>query len=48
VKSEQMLEALLEYSDAALYVAKADGRNRIKRADQSTPARGLSNIVRVA
>jgi diguanylate cyclase (GGDEF)-like protein len=48
VKSEQMLEALLEYSDVALYVAKADGRNRIKRADQPAPARGLSNVFRVA
>jgi diguanylate cyclase (GGDEF)-like protein len=48
VKSEQMLEALLEYSDVALYVAKAEGRNRIKRADQPTPERGLSNVFRVA
>ena len=48
VNAEQTLEGLLEYSDAALYLAKAEGRNRIKRSDQPTPERGLSNVVRVA
>jgi len=48
VKSELTLEQLLEYSDAALYVAKADGRNRIKRAEQPTLEGGSSNVFRVA
>ena len=48
VNAEQTLEGLLEYSDAALYLAKAEGRNRIKRSDQPTPQRGLSNVFRVA
>ena len=48
VRSEQTLEELLEYSDTALYHAKADGRNRIKRADQSKPEGGLSTVIRVA
>jgi hypothetical protein len=43
-----MLEALLEYFDIAPYVAKAEGRNRIKRADQPTPEHGLSNVLHVA
>jgi nucleoid DNA-binding protein len=40
--------SLLEYSDVALYTAKTEGRNRIKRADQSKPEGGLSNVFRVA
>jgi len=48
VRSEQTLEELLEYSDTALYHAKADGRNRIKRADQSKPEEGPSTVIRVA
>ena len=48
LRSEQTLEELLEYSDAALYGAKADGRNRIKRADQSKPEGGPSTVIRVA
>jgi diguanylate cyclase (GGDEF)-like protein len=47
-RSEQTLEELLEYSDTALYRAKADGRNRIKRADQSKPEGGPSTVIRVA
>jgi diguanylate cyclase (GGDEF)-like protein len=46
--AEHTLEALLEYSDVALYAAKADGRNRIKRADQPSSGRGSSNIFHAA
>jgi diguanylate cyclase (GGDEF)-like protein len=48
VNAEHTLDALLEYSDGALYTAKAEGRNRVKRADQSKPEGGLSNVFRVA
>jgi diguanylate cyclase (GGDEF)-like protein len=46
--AKQTLDELLEYSDAALYSAKAEGRNRIKRADQPKPEGGSSNVFRVA
>jgi diguanylate cyclase (GGDEF)-like protein len=42
------LDALLEYSDVALYSAKSEGRNRIKRASQSTQEDSSSNVFRVA
>ena len=48
VNGEQTLEALLEYSDVALYSAKTEGRNRIKRADKPKPESGSSNVFRVA
>jgi len=48
VNGEQTLEAQLEHSDIALYSAKSEGRNRIKRADQRLPQDGLSNVFRVA
>ena len=48
MNAEHTLDALLEYSDVALYTAKTEGRNRIKRADQSKPEGGLSNVFRVA
>ena len=44
----QTLDGLLEDSDFALYGAKADGRNRIRRADQNKPDDGMSNVFRVA
>jgi diguanylate cyclase (GGDEF)-like protein len=42
------LKELLELSDLALYRAKAEGRNRVRRADQLLPEGSQSNIIRVA
>jgi GGDEF domain-containing protein len=39
---------LLQPSDEALYVAKADGRNRISAAHTPRPEGERSNVVRVA
>ena len=48
IKSEQTIEELLEDSDAALYEAKAGGRNCIKRAELAKPEGRRSNVFRVA
>jgi diguanylate cyclase (GGDEF)-like protein len=48
VNAEQTLAALLECSDVALYRAKTEGRNRVKRADQHTPENSSSTVIRVA
>jgi diguanylate cyclase (GGDEF)-like protein len=42
------VEALLATSDAALYEAKAAGRNRVKRAKPGVSTKGASNVLRVA
>lgn len=47
-KADELLEVLLGHSDAALYEAKSDGRNRIKRARAASPAAGIATIFRVA
>jgi diguanylate cyclase (GGDEF)-like protein len=47
-KAQETLEMLLEYSDVALYTAKTEGRNRVKRADQANPEGTVSNVFRVA
>lgn len=48
VNGEHALAALLEYSDVALYRAKAEGRNRVMRGNQPRPKGGLSNVLRLA
>jgi diguanylate cyclase (GGDEF)-like protein len=47
VSGEQTLSMLLEYSDAALYHAKAEGRNRVRRAEQP-PTEDDTTVIRVA
>jgi diguanylate cyclase (GGDEF)-like protein len=42
------LSELLTLSDLALYRAKADGRNRVKRAEQPKPDGGKATAIRVA
>jgi len=46
--AEHTLSELLKLSDLALYRAKADGRNRVKRADQPKPDGGKTTAIRVA
>jgi diguanylate cyclase (GGDEF)-like protein len=46
--ADEMFDVLLEQADVALYAAKAEGRNRVKRAAKAVPAEEKSNIFRVA
>ncbi len=43
-----LLDALLERADTALYGAKANGRNCVQRADEPKTNGGRPNVVRVA
>ena len=45
---EDPLSALLEFSDIALYRAKSEGRNRVRRADQPKSQDQASPVLRVA
>jgi diguanylate cyclase (GGDEF)-like protein len=46
--TEYTLSELLKRSDQALYRAKDDGRNRVKRTDEPKPSGGETNAIRVA
>jgi len=46
-QADQPLDAQLANADAALYCAKSEGRNRVKRADQPKPER-ITNVLRIA
>jgi diguanylate cyclase (GGDEF)-like protein len=46
--AEHTLEVLLEASDAALYLAKAEGRNRVRRADRLRADVRSSTVHQVA
>ena len=47
-QDDKALELLLEEADGALYAAKIDGRNRVKRAGQQLPQDRKSNVFRLA
>jgi len=46
--AHQTVGTLLAAADAALYAAKVEGRNRIKRTDDPPPNGGKSTVIRVA
>ena len=45
---ERTLDALLQEADGALYCAKTEGRNRVKRAAPAKPDDSRSTVIRVA
>jgi diguanylate cyclase (GGDEF)-like protein len=48
LKAEETLTMLLEEADTALYIAKAEGRNRVQRASRDQPAGRRPTVIRVA
>ena len=48
VNAEQTLDALLEYSDIALYGAKIRGAEPYQARRPTKPEDGMSNVFRVA
>lgn len=48
VEAAMTMSELLAFADRAMYRAKAAGRNRIKRDDQTMPDDGPSAVIRVA
>jgi diguanylate cyclase (GGDEF)-like protein len=46
--AQAALSVLMEDADAALYRAKAEGRNRIARSEKPDPNGGSSTVIRVA
>jgi diguanylate cyclase (GGDEF)-like protein len=48
LNTEQTLTALLEDADAALYCAKFEGRNRVRRAEHAQAEDASSVVIRVA